>query len=481
MRLLKPCTWIRSVLGALGIVLVVAGSVGEVDAQSIDFFRPVTIGNNIPGTAIAAVGAYAQYNATPIAMTSGNYTILQTDANGNLLINCSTGCSGGGGGGGNVTIVGPLDGSGNVKVNVAAGSVSATVAFPYGETTDGQTATTASTLGMAAFNGSTIDRVRTTGGTAHGILAATPCDPTTANQCAAVTSSNALKVDGSAVTQPVSGTLTATQGTAANLLTQVSQPTAASLNATVVQSTGSNLHVDVDSAPTLTVSGSVTQLLPYSSGATQTATANSFTGIAGFDGTNVQPVKTTTSGVAQVNVCNVTGATCASIINSGLTTNMSSVGGTAIGAPTAAGSSASGNILGVQGVASGVPVATNLTQVNGATVDPCEADSKSNYAVNVSTSTTTTAVALSSGKRVLVCKVFLVAGGTDSVTLEYSTSSSCASGTTAFTGAVPLTAQAGWVEGNGAGEVYIVPSGDSLCIVTNAAVQLSGSIEYLQQ
>lgn len=54
-----------------------------------------------------------------------------------------------------------------------------------------------------------------------------------------------LLVDGSGVTQPVSGTVTAAQATAANL------------NATVVQSSGANLHVNVDSMPTTTVTGTV--------------------------------------------------------------------------------------------------------------------------------------------------------------------------------------------------------------------------------
>ena len=84
---------------------------------------------------------------------------------------------------------------------------------------------------------------------------------------ATVSAAGAQKVDGSAVTQPVSGTVTAAQATAA------------SLNATVVQATGSNLHVNVDSAPSTaittadgTASGIITtqNLVP-----TGTATAGS--------------------------------------------------------------------------------------------------------------------------------------------------------------------------------------------------------------
>lgn len=56
------------------------------------------------------------------------------------------------------------------------------------------------------------------------------------------TSVNGLKTDGSGVTQPVSGTITANAGTG---------------TFTVGQSSGANLHVNVDSAPTTTVTGTV--------------------------------------------------------------------------------------------------------------------------------------------------------------------------------------------------------------------------------
>ncbi len=61
------------------------------------------------------------------------------------------------------------------------------------------------------------------------------CDPTTPSQCAAVSAGGAVKVDGSAATQPVSGTVTAnagtnlntsTLGTSANQTSQITQETA---------------------------------------------------------------------------------------------------------------------------------------------------------------------------------------------------------------------------------------------------------------
>ena len=56
------------------------------------------------------------------------------------------------------------------------------------------------------------------------------CDPTTPSQCTAVSAAGAAKVDGSAVTQPVSGTVTANAGTNLNtstLATSANQATQA--------------------------------------------------------------------------------------------------------------------------------------------------------------------------------------------------------------------------------------------------------------
>lgn len=66
------------------------------------------------------------------------------------------------------------------------------------------------------------------------------CDATTANQCAAVSAGGAVKVDNSAVTQPVSGTITANAGTNLNtstLATSANQ-TNASAKTQVVDGSG---------------------------------------------------------------------------------------------------------------------------------------------------------------------------------------------------------------------------------------------------
>ena len=143
-------------------------------------------------------------------------------------------------------------------------------------------------------------------GSGHFVGLTGVCDQAAAAQCATVTASNALKVDGSAVTQPVSAaslplptgaatsalqttinttlgspfqaggsigntTFAATQATAASLnatvvgtgtfATQstVTQATASSLNATVVQGTAASLNATVVGTGTFVTQSTVTQ------------------------------------------------------------------------------------------------------------------------------------------------------------------------------------------------------------------------------
>ena len=89
-------------------------------------------------------------------------------------------------------------------------------------------------------------------------------------------------------------------------------------------------------------------------------------------------------------------------------------------------------------------------------------------------------MALSGSTAIYVTSFNFIAGGTGNVTLEYGTGSNCGTGTTALTGAYPLTAQNGIANGNGLGAVLKVPAGNALCILTSAAVQVSGSLSYQQ-
>lgn len=108
------------------------------------------------------------------------------------------------------------------------------------------------------------------------------------------------------------------------------------------------------------------------------------------------------------------------------------------------------------------------------------AQGSATVAINVSTATTTQLVALSGSTQIYVTGLAVIAGGTGNITLVYGTGSSCGTGTTSLSGAIPLIANAGFTLGSGLGPVVVVPAGQALCITTSAAVQMSGFVTYTQ-
>lgn len=98
--------------------------------------------------------------------------------------------------------------------------------------------------------------------------------------------------------------------------------------------------------------------------------------------------------------------------------------------------------------------------------------------INISTATTTRLVTGITGKSIYVTQWNAIAGGTGNITLEYGTGTTCGTGTTTLTGAYPLIANVGLVVGIGNGAVLVLPAGTSLCALTSAAVQISGSLAY---
>lgn len=100
--------------------------------------------------------------------------------------------------------------------------------------------------------------------------------------------------------------------------------------------------------------------------------------------------------------------------------------------------------------------------------------------VNISTATTTELIPLSPNKTTYVTFAHIEAAGTGNITFEYGSGSLCATGLTTIGGAISLTAQAGFAGGAGVGPVIVVPAGKALCLVTSAAVQVSGWLTYAQ-
>jgi len=109
--------------------------------------------------------------------------------------------------------------------------------------------------------------------------------------------------------------------------------------------------------------------------------------------------------------------------------------------------------------------------------------------VDIVTATTTLIVTGVSGRHVRICSVNLLTAGANNVALVAGTGATCATSTAGINGGV--TAAEGWnfaanggiAEGSGVGEIMStnVPggaTGDSMCIITSAATQLSGTIGY---
>jgi hypothetical protein len=122
-------------------------------------------------------------------------------------------------------------------------------------------------------------------------------------------------------------------------------------------------------------------------------------------------------------------------------------------------------------------IANSLNSLLAAATTPL---SNSSAPINVSTATTTQLVALSGSTVIYVTSYDVIAAGTGNITFEYGTGTNCGTGTTSLTGAYNLTAQAGIAKGAGIGTVLKVPAGNALCVLTSAAVQMSGSVSFQQ-
>ena len=108
-------------------------------------------------------------------------------------------------------------------------------------------------------------------------------------------------------------------------------------------------------------------------------------------------------------------------------------------------------------------------------------------AINISTATTTLIVTGASGRQVRISAQHMIAAAADNVAwIEGTTTTSpCDTGTAGMAGGTTaasgynFAANGGIAEGSGIGTIMqTATTGDSVCIVTSAAVQLSGGIEY---
>lgn len=148
------------------------------------------------------------------------------------------------------------------------------------------------------------------------------------------------------------------------------------------------------------------------------------------------------------------------------------VGNAGAAVDAAIGAAPPANAIQVAGLGSGL--------TGGEMISPAVADTPK--VINISTATTTLIVTGVSGRQVRIGSMILIAAGADNVALIEGSGATCGTGTAGMAGGTTaasgfnLVANQGYTFGSGLGTVFeTATAGDSVCIVTSAAVQLSGT------
>lgn len=100
--------------------------------------------------------------------------------------------------------------------------------------------------------------------------------------------------------------------------------------------------------------------------------------------------------------------------------------------------------------------------------------------ITIVTATTTRLVIGVTGQQIYVTSALVLANGTGNIQFISGTGATCGTGSANVTGNISLTAQVGFVQGVGAGAIWVIPSGASLCAVTSAAIGYPGVLAYAQ-
>lgn len=271
------------------------------------------------------------------------------------------------------------------------------------------------------------------------------CNSEKVNICSAsgvdatVTAANALKVDGSAVTQPISAaslplpTGAAQDGTDG---TGITPPT----GGVGIRGWLSGIYKILNAGITATFSGSIP------AGTNQ---------IGHVIVDTLPSIPAGTNGIGSVSVSNFPSTqTVSGTITANAGTGTFTVGGT---------------------------VSANSTLINGPGKNGSGtgqflpiADSSKN--VDCAAAATQTLVSAATGKAIYVCNYSFIANGTGTVQFVYGSSN------TALTGPMAVVAESGMSNGSGIGIVLVVPSGtgNDLKVVTTGTATAQGSISYFQ-
>lgn len=293
---------------------------------------------------------------------------------------------------------------------------------------------------------------------------------------AAVTAGNALKTDGSAVTQPVSGTVTVTDGAGAlNVIVDSSAlPSGAStLAEQQTQTTALQLIDDVVHASDAAASKGSLMACQFDDTAPGTTTEN-----------NVRFLRCSTRREAYTQIRDAAGNERGANVNASNAMLVAQTGELPAGTQN----------IGDVDIAS-LPNEGQQTMANSISVtlasdqqvpDPCTFRAKSYAPVNISTATTTQLVAASASNKLYVCAFHLITNAANNVAFVEDDTAACASptagivgGTTAATGYI-LTAGSGLTLGSGSGSVaQTAATNRYVCLITSAATQLTGGLSYV--
>jgi hypothetical protein len=292
-----------------------------------------------------------------------------------------------------------------------------------------------------------------------------------------VASMTALKVDGSAVTQPVSAASLPLPAGASTSAKQPSLGTAGSpaTDVITVQGIASMTPLKVDgSAVTQPVSGTVSTTPP----------ANASANVAQVGGTATD----TNSGNKSAGTLRVVIAT-----DQPQLTNALKVDGSAVTQPVSIAATVTTQDTSTGATGSAVPARAQLlggtdgSNLVATYIDPCQRGVKTYYPVNISTATTVRFASPVASKKTFICSIVLVAGAADNFNIIEGTGGTCGTatagvlgGTTAAAG-INAAANGGFTAGNGSGAIAATAGTNvDACLITSAAVQLSGHITFVQ-
>jgi hypothetical protein len=391
----------------------------------------------------------AIYNSTPITVSNTQSAALQSDANGFLKVNVAAGSVTANAGTNLNTSLLALESGGNLattatNTGTTATELGAVTASPTTYTIGDRLKTINTTLGSPFQAGGSIGNTSfaVTQGTAANLNATVVGTGTFAVQAAATLNATPSLANGNGVVPTQGGSvLSATNGLYANLMVG---------NAAVAVGTGAQ----GSTVPRVTV-------------ATDTATiAGSAPGTAGSPSTNVVTTQPPATGQVAVSTAPTTAGNTAQVVD----LRPDSPGIVALGQATKANS---------------VPVTFASDQ------DPCSYAQKSSVAIAITTATTTSLVPVSGSTAVYVCGFSFSASNVittaNILSFEYGTSTNC-TGTHALTGgygtgSVVAAAPTAYSAGNGSSTVFSAPASNGICAVTTigATGSFEGVLTYVQQ